>query len=353
MILTSRCAGWGRNFWSSICDGTVRIRSGDESLYVRVHCGYVVEQTRRKRDECTTLRYGEGLKTRKRDKTTKEEYYEPGTLQAIRKGSLWKRETGVKLCGSKGTLECYSTSSGAYGKEIFTYNNGVLGYIATRWRKKLEVRHPNGKLWMVVKGSRVRLGHFSILGSFPLDGDDYASRHIMRDGNWELTVYDAKGSEVVTQGRVQNQQKQGKWLEKGKTTYYMSGVKVSRKLYEENPETWDANEVLRIPNAQLRCSLLNRMGYDKLLEKVKHRIIDESGDGGQLIEIDTDVAERPGRWLDKIMRLIKVVCPSTSQVYVLRVPPDIGIYEQARQWTFGLREGSLREGAHLALVRET
>jgi len=33
---------------------------------------------------------------------------------------------------------------------------------------------------------------------------------------------------------------------------------------------------------------------------------------------------------------------------VLRVPPDITSYEQARQWTFGLREASIRAGAWLS-----
>jgi len=94
------------------------------------------------------------------------------------------------------------------------------------------------------------------------------------------------------------------------------------------------------------------MGYDRLLEKVEHEIIDKSGDGGQLLEINTGFGDSVAQ-LDKIMRLVKVVCPSTQQVYVLRVPPDIASYEQARQWTFGLQEESIGEGAYLDLVKET
>jgi hypothetical protein len=94
------------------------------------------------------------------------------------------------------------------------------------------------------------------------------------------------------------------------------------------------------------------MGYDKLLEKVKCKVIESCDDGGQLLEVDTQTAENL-HGVDKIMRMVKVVCPSTGQTYVLRVPPAITSYDQARQWTFGLREASIREGASLELVKET
>jgi hypothetical protein len=158
---------------------------------------------------------------------------------------------------------------------------------------------------------------------------------------------------VITHGCVQNRQKQGKWLENGKEKYYLSGVKVSRRLHEDDPDKWIPREVLRVPNAQLRCSLLNRMGYDRLLGKIEHRVIDQVDDGGQLVEIDTGLSDNAAARLDKTMRLLKVVCPSTRQVYVLRVPPETKTYDNARQWTFGLRTASINEGAQFDLVRET
>lgn len=130
-------------------------------------------------------------------------------------------------------------------------------------------------------------------------------------------------------------------------------MKVSWELYEDGPDKWDVHEVLSVPNAQLRCSLLNRMGYDKLLEKVNCKVIDSCDDGGQLLEIDAGLAGDSIRGLDKTMRLVKVICPSTKQTYVLRVPPQIQSYQQARQWKFGLRQGSIKEGACLKLVKET
>jgi len=352
MYLVSRYAGWGRGLWTCIDDGTITINDKKKTMHIKVVGGLVVEQTSRINDECTTLKYGHQRKTKKGDKTIKEEYFQPGTLRAIRRGGLWKRETGVPLCGSEGTLECYSTSGGAYAKEVFKYANGNIAYLATRWRKQLEIRRPTGKPWIILKG-QVALHWEPLAKRLGDDKEDLYLEHLMRGRDWEVMVYDPSGSKVITHGRVQNRQRQDKWLENGKETYYLSGVKVSRNLYEGDPNTWQPREVLSVPNAQLRCSLLNKMGYDRLLEKMKHRVIDRADDGGQLLEIDTAVSDYSPSGLDKTMRLLKVVCPSTQQVYVLRVPPRMESYDQARQWTFGLREASIREGSSLELVKET
>jgi len=353
MYVVSQYGGWGRNLWVSLDDGTITIEDGKRHLRLRVSNGVVVEQTSQTGDEHITLRYGRHRKTHKGNKTIREEYFEPGTLKAIRRGGLWKRETAVSLCGSEGTLECYSTSGGAFGREVFRYANGNTAYVATRWRKKLEIRRPSGKPWIILKG-QVALSWESIAARLGGDNnDDLHLEHIMRGPDWEVTVYDPSGSEVITHGCVQNRQKQGKWLENGKENFYLFGVRVSRRLYEDDPGKWNPHEVLRIPNAQLRCSLLNRMGYDRLLDKVKYRVIDQADDGGQLLEVDAPLSKDTAFGLDKTIRLLKVVCPSTRQVYVLRVPPETKSYDSARQWTFGLRQRAIEQGARFEMAVET
>ncbi|MCJ7655963.1 MAG: hypothetical protein MUO97_11845, partial [Dehalococcoidia bacterium] len=223
MFLGSHYAGWGRSFWINVDDGTIDVHTKGEHLHVRVQGRLVVERTTRKKDECTTLRYGQERKTRKGNNIVEEEYFQPGTLQAIRRGGLWKRKTCVPFCGSKGTVECYSTSGGAYAKEMFKYDNGVQAYIASRWRKKLQIRRPNGRLWMVIQG-RLYLGRYPIAERLDTKGDDLGPWSIMRSDSWNLTVYDADGVTVVTQGNVKGRQKEGKWLEHGKARYYISGV---------------------------------------------------------------------------------------------------------------------------------
>jgi hypothetical protein len=352
MYIVSRDAGWGRNFWKWVDNGTVNVHSGGEFLCATVRNGILTKIVNHNKDEYITLTYGEGLTKKGPGRISEQVYYEPGTLQAIKRSSCWKRKKGVQLCGSKGTVECYSTSNGAYGREVFTYRNGKQGYVASRWRKQLKVRRPNGRLWMVIKGA-IRLNFQTLAERLGKDLKNPEIWYCMRQNNWDVTMYDKDGQTVVTQGHVEGRQKQGKWLENGKVAYYISGVRVSRKLYKDDPENWNAAEVLRIPNAQLRCSLLNRMGYDRLLEKIQPRIISQGNDGGQLLEVSSGLKPDNRSGVDNMMHLVKVICPSTSQVYVLRVPPEIADYEQARQWTFGLQEESLQQGARFELVKET
>ena len=77
---------------------------------------------------------------------------------------------------------------------------------------------------------------------------------------------------------MQHRQRQGIWLENGKTVYYLSGVPVSRAIYEDDPDRWSGYDILKVANAQLRCSLLARMGYDKLLEKVHPTVLETAPD---------------------------------------------------------------------------
>lgn len=353
MYLTSRYAGWGRNLWMNLDNGTVHIHKANEYIHLTVHNGLVTQQVRQTKDQRSILKYGHSARTEKADKTTIEEFFEPGTLRAMKRASLWKRQTRVPLCGSTGTVECYSTSSGAYGREVFTYDNGRAGYIAARWRKRLEVSRPNGRPWIVIAG-KVCLNWRCIAEKLQSEDGGLSLWSIVRAGDWSVTVYSADGKTIVTRGTVENRQKQGKWLEDGTTSYYLSGVKVSRQIYEDDPDNWDGYEVLQIKNAQIRCSLLNRMGYDKLLAKVDCTPIDRSDDGSELLQIDTKAEQRRfGGGPDRIMKLVKVICPSTGAVYVLRVPPAIETCRQARQWGFGLREAGIRQGFQLQLVKET
>jgi hypothetical protein len=350
MYIVSKFGGYGRGFWTRIDHGTVDIREKGSRKIVKVKDGLVASETTWTKNNRTTLRYGQDYTIKKNNKVVYQELYDNNTLRGKRKGGLWKRQKGFPLCGTKGTLECYSTSSGACGKEVFIYDNQVVAYTAARWLKKLVIYRPSGKLWMVIQG-KPHVSRNPIAEQLRNVDRDFNLWRFMDGDNWELTIYDKAGKTAVTQGPFKNRQKEGKWLEDGKTCYYMAGVKVSRSLYEESPEKWDPHELLRVPNAQLRCSLLGRFGYDKLLEKVESRIIETVPDGGQLVEIET--GKTADRNLDPMMRLIKVICPSTGQSYVLRVPPEMNQFEQARQWTFGLRQENIQRGEFLDFIKET
>lgn len=352
MYIVSRFGGYGRGIWTRIDQGTVNIRDKGNRMIVKVRDGVVASETTCTRHKTTILRYGRDLTVKNNDKVVYQEFYDPKTLRGMVKGGLWRRKKDFPLCGTKGTLECFSTSSGACGKEVFTYDNGVIGYKAARWRKKLVVYRPTGKLWIVVNGKN-HVSRNPIAEQLKSFDSDFNIWRFMDGKSWDITIYDADGQTIVTQGHFENRQKEGKWLQEGKIYYYMAGVKVSRSLYEEDPAKWNPQELLCIPNAQLRCSLLGRFGYDKLLEKIESKVIETSHDGGQLVEIIAGSQRGTERNIDKTMRLIKVICPSTQQSYVLRVPPDIDNFEKARQWTFGLQRASIQNGVQFEFIRET
>lgn len=348
----SRHAGYRRGFWEHVDNGMIQITTRRNKIRLKICNGIIVRQTCHEKEQTQTLEYGQSYVIRRNKRAVQEEFYEPDSIHAIRRGSLWKRQTDLQFCGMKGILECYSTSSGAYGKEVFTYDNGVQAYLATRWRKKLEVRRPDKRLWMIFEG-KISLSRYPIVMQLKTEPDKYNPWRLVHSSSWAITVFDKDGKTILTQGRHENRQKQGKWIEQGQQEYYLSGIKVSRELLEDDPSQWNAYEILKIPNAQLRCSLMTRMGYDKLLEKIKYKTVDSVNDQEQLIEVQSKVNERSDGWPDAVIRLLRVRCPSTGQLYVLRVPPAIGTFEQARQWTFGLREQSIQAGTQFQLVRET
>lgn len=352
MHILSRHAGWGRGLWCGLEHGTVTIRGPGTYLRAVVCQGHVTEQVRRTGTQCTIVKHGQEYTVKQGRRIIEQVFYEPGSQRAIRRGGLWKKATGLKLCGAKGTLECYSTPGGLYGKEVFTYHNGVKAYVAERGKERLEVRRPNGRLWIVLEG-RIRLGFHPIVQRLNANPNDVGLMGFVAGLDLSVTVYGPSGTRAITRGSYVNRQRQGRWLKSGKVAYYLSGVTVSRKLCEDDPEQWDGYEVLRIPNAQLRSSFLNKMGYQRLLQKVEHEVIDTDADGSQLlaITVTSDRYLRPG--IDRTMQLLKVTCPSTKATYVLRVPPDVQNCQQARYWTFGLGLDSIRNGARFELVEET
>jgi hypothetical protein len=238
-------------------------------------------------------------------------------------------------------------------KEIFTYNDGVMAYTAIKGAKRLEIRRPNGRLWIVVEG-RIRLRSDSIAERLNLKEENLGLWSLM---NWQdvaVTVYGPSGTRPVTKGHFENHQRQGRWLQRGKVEYYLSGVQVSRKLFEEDPDQWDPLEVLKIPNTQIRSSFLNKMGYEKLLARLPHHLIDsDTSDGSQLLSLETAADNEILLTRDRVMRLLKVICPSTGATYVLRVPPTVESCQQARHWTFGLELDRVRNGSRLQLLTET
>ncbi|MEA5580549.1 hypothetical protein VB620_04235 [Nodularia harveyana UHCC-0300] len=89
-------------------------------------------------------------------------------------------------------------------------------------------------------------------------------------------------------------------------------------------------EILNIENVELRRVLIERLGYETLLQQVGGLIRDRDQDAGgerQLVYIPLED--------DEPLMVLKVSCPSTGHIHVLRVPPHIRSCHQAAAWIAG------------------
>ncbi len=89
-------------------------------------------------------------------------------------------------------------------------------------------------------------------------------------------------------------------------------------------------EILRTDNVEIRRVLIERIGYETFLQQVGGVIRDRDTDAGgerQLICIAFED--------DEPLLLLKVICPSTGHLHVLRVPPYMDTCHQSAAWIAG------------------
>jgi hypothetical protein len=105
------------------------------------------------------------------------------------------------------------------------------------------------------------------------------------------------------------------------------GVRVSDAIAFE---THTGQDILNVENVELRRVLIERLGYDTFLQQVGGVVRDRDTDSGgerQLICIAFED--------DEPLMLLKVTCPSTGHLHILRVPPYLRTCHQAAAWIAG------------------
>lgn len=107
------------------------------------------------------------------------------------------------------------------------------------------------------------------------------------------------------------------------------GIPVSHRIVFQ-PETLRAEEILTERNAELRRVMIERLGYEKLLEIARAVELDRDQDAGgerRLLRIPLEG--------DEDVVCVSVQCPSTGHRFILRVPPYMTSCRQAVAWTAG------------------
>ena len=381
ILIETHFARCGRNLYNFIDTGTLSIKhQSGEKIILKINNGNVIERIDQEGENKTIIKYGESFK-----------HYVKGSLvqnYKIKKGTNTAKIFTPKFYVERTSLGRYKgrkilkTYGGGLRAEKFIYTGGKVAYSLYRGQKKGEVYRPNGKLWFKWKGEldfawksaiftlartkerkrRVSGKPATYLCTVPLfnrqSTHNYSSLfHNLRRERVEITLYDYRGK-IVEQCAYENGQKVGKAKENYRNAYYIRGVKVSRALFYIHPDKISVEKVINERNIQLKTALLEKIGYEKVLKKLKATELSQDLKGNKLYSVQMPREE--GSSADRHMNLLQVKCPSTNAQYVLRVPPNITSISNALQWTFGVqvddRTGDIpdwEKGREVNLIEET
>jgi hypothetical protein len=107
------------------------------------------------------------------------------------------------------------------------------------------------------------------------------------------------------------------------------GVPVSDRIAFES-QLITGQDILNTENVELRRVLIERLGYEKFLQQVGGVIRHTDRDAGGERQLICVAFED-----DEPLMVLKVTCPSTGHIHLLRVPPDMRTCHQAAAWIAG------------------
>ena len=109
-----------------------------------------------------------------------------------------------------------------------------------------------------------------------------------------------------------------------KLELYVNGVMLTKKYKKCHPSRWSTEWLLSERNAELRRLLIQVIGYKRICQELQVTQLDAWREY-TLLKIDARVD------VEKIC-LLKMTCPSTGYIYVVRVPPNIESAREAIKW---------------------
>ncbi len=104
---------------------------------------------------------------------------------------------------------------------------------------------------------------------------------------------------------------------------YCFDVELPRR-YWTHFNQWQAEWLLTEPNAEVRRVLIQQIGYERICQELAAQAIDTWREY-TLLKIDANVDVEP-------IHLLKMTCPSTGHLHVLRVPPTLTSAREAIRW---------------------
>ncbi len=118
-------------------------------------------------------------------------------------------------------------------------------------------------------------------------------------------------------------------------TLYFNNINLPRRYWTKLSE-WKPEWLLDENNAEIRRRIIEQIGYEKICEVLKAKEIDAWREY-ILLKIDGFEPVFEQTWPRKPVgkepiALLKMICPSTGHVHILRVPPDMTSAREAIVW---------------------
>jgi hypothetical protein len=106
--------------------------------------------------------------------------------------------------------------------------------------------------------------------------------------------------------------------------YAYRGINLPAQYGKLHPTNWRAEWLLEQRNAELRRVLIQGIGYERICQDLQAKECDRWQEY-TLLQIESEIDVEP-------IHLLKMICPSTGFIHVLRVPPDINSAREAICW---------------------
>ena len=110
----------------------------------------------------------------------------------------------------------------------------------------------------------------------------------------------------------------------GFNLYHWHGIKIPERMGKVNCEHWRPEWILDEDNAEVRRVLVSELGYERVVHKLGCKVLDTWREYELL---NVPMSNMPVKY-----NVLKMTCPSTGDIHMLRVPPTVETAEQAITW---------------------
>ncbi len=343
MYIHSSHAQIGRNFYESIGNGELKFDTGGGQIKYTIKDGNVVKVIRHHtRGEKTVLVYGKYFRRYKHGKLIEESKYRYDTAMLTSGRFYWK-------LSKDGIIEKHS-SGGSMSREKLYYKNGQLKYDIGKGNKNIVIYDKNGNVLIKIHCNGISLSSYG--SSTAIDIKAILNLNTIFSGNFRYEIYKNGKVWKWIKGEV-GRFKEG-YIGRNKL-YFIGGIKVEKKVATGN---YNSVYAINYPNVTVRAEMIKHIGYGKIVTELGGHSL-EKRDGYELIEFPLPKEKEPSnpyiRGNDTVLKVLKMLCPSTKVYYTLRVPPQCKNIAEALNWTYGVEMWNMQNGKNesIKIISET